>query len=360
MSHMDCSRRQALAAFASLLSTQILLEGQSAPLASDEPPGRITPMDDIANVFEIERVAERKLNQETFARIAGGDRSALERITFRPRLLIDTSLIDLSLDLVGQSLFSPVLVGPASHQKRFHAQGEIAMAQGAKAANAILIASEHSDDPIEEICSHSASTWYQVYPDTDHGALLERIQHAVKAGCSAVCLTLGTSGQRMELPANGELQQVHAPYNWDKIEQLRDDIGVPLLLKGIMNPSEADTAVERGMAGIVVSNHGSNRSTGTISPVSILPSIQEAVKGRIPILIDGGLRRGSDALKALALGASAVMVCRPALWGLAAYGTLGVQKSIEFIQAELAQDMTMLGTVNLTAINRDHVRVHSR
>lgn len=356
------SRRQALSNFGGLLAASHCLRAQRAPELEGEPPGRIAPLEELANVPEFEPMAARKLNSETYVRIAGGERRALDCITFRPRMMVNTLELDLSLKLCGQEMFAPILIGPASHQQHFHSDGERATAQGAQAAHAVLVAAEHSGTSIEETTAHSPSPWYQVYPDADFGALQDRIQWAVHTGVRAVCLTLGDPERGQALPGSADGASGGHPgsYGWETIERLRDVAGAPLLLKGVMQPSEARAAAARGVAGIVVSNHGSGQAAGAAEPISLLPAIADEVGGRIPILIDGGFRRGGDVLKALALGASAVLVCRPVLWGLAAYGAMGVQKVLEMLQTELARDMVQVGAVNLAAIRRDHVRVHSR
>lgn len=348
MSAPRIDRRRALASFAALLAGSPGLRAQRAPRLVGEPPGRITPLEALASVPEFEPMAERKLNAETFSRIADGERGALDRITFRPRMMVNTEQLDLSLELCGQQMFAPILVGPASGQRRFHPDGELAVAQGAAAAKATLITAERSGAPVAEAIAAAPGAWRQVYPAADFGALAERVRLAAEAGCRAVCLTLGALVERP------------STYGWAAIERLRDAAGLPLLLKGVMRPEEARAAADRGIAGVIVSRHGAGRAAEAAEPISALPAVADAVEGRIPVLVDGGFRRGGDALKALALGASAVLVCRPALWGLAAYGAAGVQKAIEMLQTELAQDMVQLGAVNLAAIRRDHVRVHSR
>ena len=347
------TRRQALYGLASLVaSSPCLHAAQEAPELVGEAPGRMTPIDEFANVPEFEEMARRSLSESAFRRIAGGNRSALERITFRPRMMVDTKALDLSLELFGQEMFAPILIGPASRQGQLHSDGELATAAGAAAAKAALVTAEHSGTPLEETISAAPGAWRQLYPDSDVGALSERIQAAVETGARAICLSLGEGrGNRASMPAR---------YGWDVLERLRDLASVPFVLKGVMQPADALEAVQRGIAGVVVSNHGTGQAQGEADSVAVLPAIAEAVAGRVPLLVDGGFRRGSDVLKAIALGATAALVCRPVLWGLAAYGTAGVQKVVEMLQSELAKDMVQVGAVNLAAIRRDHVRIHSR
>jgi 4-hydroxymandelate oxidase len=307
-----------------------------------EPPGRIAPVRDLVNTFEFEAMAERRLPVAAFAEIAGSERDAFERITFRPRLMVNTMHLDLTTEIFGQRLFAPILVGPASEQKRFHPEGELATVTGASAAKAAMVVASHAGFPIQEIAAKSATTlWYQVYPEPDADAQRRRIAQALQSGCKALCITMGGA-------------------DWSAIDRLRQGAGVPCLLKGVMSPEEARDAIAKGIDGIVVSNHGGPAGTAMASPIEVLPAIAATVAGKVPILIDGSFRRGSDIMKALALGARAVMIGRPVLWGLAAYGSAGVQTILEMLQTELARDMAMSGKPNLKSLDASAVKIHSR
>jgi 4-hydroxymandelate oxidase len=346
------TRRQALAGYGTLAAAAPLLRGQTL---AGEAPGRIPPVQDLVNSAEFEAIAQRKLDSLTYAEIAGGDRGAFERITFRPRLMVDSTKMDLTTGLFGQALFTPILVGPTSQQKRFHPEGELAMARGALAAKAVMVVADHSSYPIKEIAQifTQAKTpfWYQVYLEPDMNQVRERVQQAISAGCKALCVTVGTVPPAPELTAG---------INRSAIDRLRQGLGVPVLLKGVMSPEEAQKAIAAGLQGIVVSNYSGRPLTGIASPIEMLPSIAAAVGGKAPILIDGSFRRGSDVLKALALGAHAVLLGRPTLWGLAAYGAEGVQNVVELIQSEFARDMAMCGKVNIKALDASVVRIHRR
>jgi 4-hydroxymandelate oxidase len=309
-----------------------------------EPPGRITPVAETVNIFEVEAMAQRRLDSLTYAEIAGSDRRVFDRMTFRPRMMVNTTRLDLTLSIfagtTGVSMFAPILGGPIAQQKRFHPEGELATARGLTAAKAVMVVSERSSCPIDQIAAEAkAGFWYQIYPDTDKA----RLRAALSSGCKAVCLTLSDTGM-----------------DWKSIDALRQGLNVPFLLKGIMTAGEAGEAVHKGVQGIVVSNYVGVpiAATALASPMEVLPGIADAVGGKIPILIDGSFRRGSDILMALALGASAVMIGRPVAWGLAAYGADGVQHVVELLQSELARDMAMCGKVNLKAIDRSMVKVH--
>lgn len=309
-----------------------------------EPPGRIAPLAETVNIFEVEAMAQRKLDSLTYAEITGSDRRVFDRITFRPRMMVNTTKLDLTLPIFGGSMFAPIVGGPISQQKRFHPEGELVTARGLAAAKAVMVVSDRSSFPVEQIAAEAkAGFWYQIYPDTGPDTGKERLRAAVSSGCKAVCLTLSDAG-----------------LDWKSIDALRQGLNVPFLLKGIMTADEAGEAARKGVQGIVVSNYvgAPTAATALASPMEVLPGIAEAIGGKIPILIDGSFRRGSDMLMALALGASAVMIGRPIAWGLAAYGGDGVQHVVELLQSELARDMAMCGKINLKAIDRSMVKVH--
>lgn len=349
MTAMAFNRRRALAGWASWLASAPLLRAQKL---IGEAPGRIPPVQELVNLSEFESVAQRKLDSLTFAEIAGSERSAFDRITFRPRLMIDSRQIDLSAQVFGQTLFTPILIGPLSRQKRFHPEGELAMVRAASAAKALMVVSDRSSYPIDEIAAQAHTTlWYQVYIGPDLNETRTRIERALAAGCKALVVTMG--GELSGTPAT-------AGVDWKNLDRLRKGIAVPVVLKGVMSPDEARKAMSSGVQGIIVSNYSARLVPGVASSIEMLPSIADAIGGKIPILIDGSIRLGSDALKALALGAQAVLLGRPALWGLAAYGSDGVQSVIQLLQASFARDMAMCGKVNIKTLDRTLVKIHRR
>jgi 4-hydroxymandelate oxidase len=320
------------------------LTRRSLLLAQETP---LTPRADLANVLESEDAARHKLAPDVFSMIAGGDRSFFERITFRPRMMVNTTGLDLSVELFGEKLLAPVMVGPAARQHRFHAEGELATVRGAAAAKTPVVVSGDSSFSIEKIAAEAKTAlWYQVFPEADIDVVRGRAQQAVKAGCKAVCVTVGANGHAA------------AHLSWNMIDQMRGGLGVPVVLKGIMTAEDAKEAVNQGIDGIIVSNYGGLLSKGLVSPMEMLPGITDAVAGKVPVLVDGGFRRGSDILKALAFGARAVLVTRPALWGLAAYGADGVQTVLEMLQTELGRSASQCGKVNVKSIDRSVVKLH--
>jgi 4-hydroxymandelate oxidase len=247
--------------------------------------------------------------------------------------------------LFGEKMFAPILAGPMARLQNYHADGEAGVARAASAAKAWMVVSSEASMPLEKIAAESKTIlWYQVFLDGDPAGVRAKMDQAVKAGCKAVCITV-----------NGPSRPAA---NWALIDQVRKGSKVPVLVKGIMTPEEAGAAVKRGIDGIVVSNYGGLLTPGMASSMEMLPSIVDAVAGKAPILIDGSFRRGSDIFKALAFGATAVMIARPVAWGLAAYGPEGAQQVLEMLQTELARDLAQTGRLTLKDIDRSVVKLH--
>ena len=354
------TRRKALAGFGSLVAASPLIADHPSKLIG-EPPGRIAPRLDLVNVLEFENMAERKLAPAVYANVAGSDRSFFDRITFRPRMMGPTTQLDLTISLFGEKMFAPLMVGPMARLQNYHPDGEVGMVRAASAAKSWMVVSSESSMPIEKIAAESKTTlWYQVFPEEDASAVRAKMDQAVKAGCKAVCITVGAPLRNAEgWPTPAKVAAMSRPaLNWAAIDQMRKGISVPVLIKGIMTPQEADAAVKRGINGIVVSNYGGLLTPGMASSMEMLPSIAEAVGGKAPILIDGSFRRGSDIFKALAFGATAVMMGRPIVWGLAAYGPEGAQQVLEMLQTEVARDMAHCSKRTIQDIDRTVVRLH--
>ena len=288
-----------------------------------------TPVEELVNVFEAEAMAKERLSPERFGLIAGSERRAFERMTFRPRMMVNTKNLDLSLDLFGQRHFAPILAGPAAMQQRFHAEGELATVRGAVAAKAGMVLAEQTSVGLDRVAPLMTTPfWYQLDPG-EAGAMRAQAQRAIGLGAKAIVLV--------------------PPLEWATIDQVRRGLTTPVLLKGVMTAGEARAAVERGLGGVVVSGYRAGQDAMAAS-LEALPAVAGAVAGKIPVLMDGSIRRGSDVLKALALGARAVLVARPVLWGLSAYGEAGVRQVLEMLQTELARDIAMCGVASLAEI----------
>ncbi|HVT72084.1 MAG TPA: alpha-hydroxy-acid oxidizing protein [Lacunisphaera sp.] len=338
------TRRQALGATGALLAGCCAAQGRAAIDGRDS--GGLpslpcpAPVDELVLVREFEDGARRVLPDAVFAMIASGDREAFERITLRPRMMIPTANIDLGVELFGRKLLAPIVVGPVAEQRRFHPDAELATARGAAAANVPLIVSSRSSVPLEQLAAETKNPlWFQAEAGPAGKA---PIQRAVSAGCEVVCLTLGAEG---------------SPPDWHAIAELRRSIDAPVLVKGVMTPSEAEAALQHGGQGIVVSNHGRSSTGATIMA---LPSIVDTVAGKAPVLVDGGFELGADIFRALAFGAQGVLVARPAMWGLAAYGADGVRAVLQILQCDLARTMAMCGNATVTSLDRSRLKTNVR
>ena len=362
MANNKVTRRRALgsvgAVVAGTVAGSVVGRGQ-APAAQRrerapwEPPlaVRLAPRDELVNVLEFEEEARKKLPPATFALIAGGDRALFDRITLRPRMLVPTTDMDLTVNLFGEDHFSPILVAPIADQKRFHAEGELATAKGAAAAKALLIVSSRSSVPLADIAQAAKpSFWFQVYA-SDSGARTQA-QEAVKLGAKAVVVTVGASHA-----SNGNRPATPSSINWSAVDAIRSGLSVPVIVKGIATPAEATAALQHNVQGIVASNFGGLLASKD-AMILALPNIIDAVAGKVPVLTDGAYRRGTDIFKALALGAQAVLLGRPVMWGLAAYGDAGVQSVIEMAQTDFGRYMAMCGKPNLKALDRTAVKIH--
>lgn len=359
----EMTRRRALRTFGLWLAASPLIEAaDKAPKLIGEPPGRITPPGELVNVFEAEAMARRLLPETLFATIAGTHHDAFDRLTLQPRMFVPTRNMDLTVDLFGEKLFAPILAGPASRIERFHAGGELALVHGAASTKTVVVLSSASNQPLDKLAAEAKSgAWCQVYPETDMAPVLSRVAQAVQTGCRAVCVTVGTPYRPTGFegaPNPARLAVFAKPdMNWSVVDQVRQAANLPVVLKGIMSPEEARTAVERGVDGLIVSNHGGRFVPGLATPIEVLPEIVDAVSGKIPVLMDSDIRRGTDIVKALALGARAVLIARPVLWGLAAYGEAGVRTVLEMLQGETARTMALCGKPNLAALDRSLVRM---
>ena len=354
MSNKKVSRRQALGRVGALLAGTAagsrLASGQTAatPPAQTQAP-RLAPRDELVNAPEFEEEAKKKLSATTFAMVAGGDRSMFDRITLRPRMLAPAVDMDLSQTILGDTHVTPIIVGPVADQQRFHPDGELATAKGSAAAKAFMIVSSHSSVPVDQVAAQNRSFWYQVF--ASDAAAKTQIADGVKAGAKALVITVGVN------PGAANAKPSAASINWAALDTLKQGVTVPVLVKGVATPADATSALARGAQAIIVSNYGGLLASKD-ALILELPKIVDAVAGKVPILVDGSFRRGTDVLKALAFGAQGVIVSRPAMWGLAAYGADGVQTVLELLQTDLSRYMGMCGKANLKMLDRTLVKVH--
>ncbi len=350
---------------------------------------------DPLNVADYERLAADRVDPGPLAYFSGGagdertlraNVEAWSDYELQPRVLVDVSAIDTRTTVLGTEIALPVIVAPVAMQRMAHPDGELAMARGAAAAGTILTLSTLATATPSEVASAApgAPRWYQVYVFKDRSITQALVDDAVNAGYEALVVTVDAPvpGHRerdlrvgFSVPQNIDVHAVtlargisHEPITaqnllglidptltWRDLERFVADAPLPVLVKGIQTAADARLAAETGVAGIVVSNHG-GRQLDTVAPTArMLPPIVDAVDGRVEILVDGGVRRGTDVATAVALGARAVLVGRPALYGLAADGERGVRRVLKILGIELWTAMTLLGTPTVADITREHV-----
>ncbi len=346
----------------------------------------------VASAADYERLARERLGAAVFSYVAGGaeDEATLAAnvAAFRTRALRARVLCDLAggntrLDLFGQSFAHPILLAPVAHQRLFHPDGECASALGAAASESGMVVSTQANATLEEIAGVSqAPLWFQLYVQPDRGFTRELVQRAAAAGYGAIVVTVDApvAGRRnreqragFALPPGVEAVNLRgmpgpslresrgdglfgsdmmaAAPTWRDLEWLRSLTTRPLLLKGVSDPEDARRALGEGIDGLVVSNHGGRTLDTQPASLDLLPAVIAALEGRIPVLLDGGVRRGSDVLKALALGARAVMIGRPYVYGLAAAGAIGVAHLVRILRAELEIAMALTGCATLDRID---------
>lgn len=355
--------------------TTALVAGASALLAQKgaAQPARASASPPLIALEDYERAARGRVDPAAWAYIEGG---AADELTLRwnleayrslqvlPRQLRDVARIDTSTSLLGHTLAHPVLLAPAACHKLVHPEGEVATARGARAAAAGMVLSSYSTVPIELVAREKPPLfWFQLYVQ-DRAYTLELIRRACAAGASAIAVTVDTpvGGARNRQERAGfqfpkdlpHISGAHAehPLKWSDLEWIRAASTVPILLKGILHPEDAELGIAAGAAGIMVSNHGARNLDTTPASIDALPAVADRVAGRVPVILDGGIRRGTDVMKALAHGADAVMVGRPLFHGLAVDGAAGVESVISILRHELAMAMALAGRPTIASLDR--------
>jgi isopentenyl diphosphate isomerase/L-lactate dehydrogenase-like FMN-dependent dehydrogenase len=346
------------------------------------------------SVADYERIAEERLEPGPWAYLAGGsgdewtlreNRAAFARWTFRPRVLCDVSEISTATTVLGTKIELPVVVAPVAYQQLYHPDGDCATARGAAAAGAGLAVSTFCTRSHEEIAAAAPGLmqWCQLYVFRDRGVTREHLAEAAAAGCSAVVLTVDTPrlAQRerdlrisFAVPSDLPLPYARAAIgdaaknpadqfallddsvSWRDLEWIASEAQVPVILKGVVTREDAETAVEHGAAAIVVSNHGGRQLDSAPATLDALPEVVDAIAGRAEVYLDGGIRRGTDVAKALALGARAVLAGRAPMFGLAAAGEDGVRHVLEILRDELTLALCLLGCTSPEEIGRGHIQ----
>jgi isopentenyl diphosphate isomerase/L-lactate dehydrogenase-like FMN-dependent dehydrogenase len=319
-----------------------------------------------------------------------------------PRRLVDVSKIDMSVQLLGTKWDTPIVINPLGSQKAFHPEGEIAVARAAKAKGHLQVLSTVATSSIEDVtAARGAPVWFQLYHRQDWAQTRQMLKRAEAAGCPAVVFTVdligGSNRETMIREARhdtrtctnchvggapmpgirggavvaddrrkpmlaGLVTETPIPDvgwpTWDYVKRIKDTTTMKVLVKGIVTSEDTQLAVEHGVSGVFVSNHGGRADNTTRATITSLPEVVIGAHGRIPVIVDGGFRRGTDFFKALALGATAAGIGRPYIWGLAAFGQEGVETVLALLRRELEMVMKQAGTVSIKRITRDYIVPH--
>jgi len=377
----------------------------TAQAAESDGPTRalIASANDALNVFDFELVARQKLPPAHYGYLATGvdddatllaNRTGFSKIQIRARRLVDVSRIDTSTELFGTTWKTPIVLAPVGSQKAFHADGEMASARAAGGRGHLQILSTGSTTSVENVTSAwRGPIWYQLYPTDTWRITQALVKRAERAGCPVLVLTVdlpfgrntetevrfrqsdtrqcaschqpGWAGYLRRKPMFDGLDltgvSMFAPgLTWEVVRRLRDITKLKLVLKGIETREDAELAVRHGVDGIIVSNHGGRAQEGGRGTIECLPEVVDGVQGKLPVLIDGGFRRGTDIFKALALGARGICIGRPYIWGLAAFGQAGVDKVLDILTRELVLMMRHAGTTSVGKIDRSFITTSAR
>jgi len=371
----------------------------------DIPGALLTPVaspEQALDVFDFQRVAEQVLPPAHYGYLATGtdgnetlraNREAFDGLYLRAMRMVDTSVVDTRLELLGQQLTSPIVLAPAGSQRAFHPDGELATARAAATRDHLQILSNVSTVSIEEVIqARGGPVWFQLYPTSEWPVAEKMLTRAQRAGAPVVVLTVdlhsGSNRVAMMRYMRMDERDCSACHDqtredawldrkpmyegtgavskgfdtpgmtWDFVRRLKDTTAMKVVIKGIVTAQDAEGALENGVDAVIVSNHGGRAEASGWATLDSLPQVVSAVAGEIPVMIDSGFRRGTDIFKALALGADAVCVGRAYLWGLAAFGQPGVEKVLDILRAELAMVMGQMGTATLADIGPEHIGRH--
>lgn len=368
-----------------------------APLNPDE---LIASPKDAINVFEFEPVARKNVPPAHFGYMASGiddevtvraNREGFLKFQLVPRRLNDVSKVDMSVELFGTKWDTPIVIAPTGGNKFFHPEGELAVARAAKAGNHLQILSTSASTSVEDTTgAREKPIWFQLYASPSWDIAKALVTRADKAGCPVLAVTVDRLGGRNQetlfrlrrtdtrdcsgchqpgavararrrpnydgIDLSGMTGMESSNMTWDFIKRLRDITSMKIVIKGIVSQEDAQLCVENGVDGLIVSNHGGRGEDNGRSTIDALPEILQAVNGRIPVLVDSGFRRGTDIVKALAMGAKAVCVGRPYLWGLGAFGQPGVERVLDILRTELRSAMQQCGANSVAKLTPSLVR----
>ena len=376
-----------------------------------QDPVLINDASEALDVFDFEPVARKKLPPAHWGYLATGtdddgtiraNREGFTRWDLRPRRLIDVSHVDPSIEMLGVRWETPIVLNPVGSQRAFHPQGELAVARAAKAKGHLQVLSTVATTSIEDVtAARGAPIWFQLYARGDWNQTRQMIKRAAAAGCPAIVLTVdllggsnrltmlreqlrdtrdcsschaggrprpGISGRvddrdnrrkpmLAELAPGEPIPEVGTP-TWDFVKRMKDTTTMKVFIKGIVTREDAELAMKHGVNGLFVSNHGGRAENSGRATITSLPEVVAGVAGRAPVIVDGGFRRGTDIFKGLALGATAVGIGRPYIWGLASFGQEGVEAVLALLRRELEIVMRQAGTTTVKRITKNHVVAH--
>lgn len=396
---MKTTRRQAILGAASIAAAAAIPKLESSPSHAETQEKMTTPtanqaLADAVSLSDFEAVAHQRMTYNAWEYINSGaadeitlrwNREALDKIRLNPRVLRDTTQLNTKVKVLGLELPFPVILAPTALHKLAHPEGELATARGAGQAGTLMTLSTMASTVLEDVAKAATHPlWFQLYVQRDRGFTQNLVARAVASGYKALVVTVDTpiEGARnrqerakFHLPPGVELANLKGMevkmsggkmdtersvfanilpdrLTWKEIEWLQSVSKVPVLLKGILNAEDADIAARSGVAGILVSNHGARNLDTVPATIDALPRVADKVAGRIPVLMDGGVRRGTDVLKALALGANAVLIGRPIFYGLATGGADGVTKVLNILRHEFEMAMALSGIDSIEKIDR--------
>jgi isopentenyl diphosphate isomerase/L-lactate dehydrogenase-like FMN-dependent dehydrogenase len=353
-------------------------------------PSETAPLEnffDATNVFQFEDVARTKLTPDIFHFIADGaddlktvraNREAFDLLQIRARRLVNVSKVDTTVNVLGHAMETPIILAPVGAQQMLHQEGEIASARAAASRKHLFIVAMLSSFSAGEIAAAGQSPiWFQLYPSPDRTTTQQLLRRAEAAGADVVVLTVDgpvrgnrerenwyrSHRQLSKPPRLGNLENLKGrlrigdpSLTWDIINWLKSNTQMKVVIKGIVTHEDARLCVKHGADGLIVSNHGGRQEGSNRGTLECLPEVVEAIDGQIPVLVDGGFRRGTDIFKALALGAQAICIGRPYLWGLATFGEDGVKKVLDLLRSELVRIMQLAGTPSIPDISSTFVK----
>jgi isopentenyl diphosphate isomerase/L-lactate dehydrogenase-like FMN-dependent dehydrogenase len=351
------------------------------------------------NVADYERLAAERIEPGALGYFSGGagdertlrdNVGAYARWRLRPRMLVDVGEVSTATTVLGEEVSSPIGIAPVAFQRLAHPDGEPAMARAAASTGSLMCLSTIATATPREVCDAApgGTRWFQLYLFRDRGVTMALAEEAIDCGYSAIALTVdapragrrerdirnafvippevrvpsldAATGGTAPMSVHEVFAQVDPTLTWKDLERLCSEVDVPVLVKGVLTAEDARLAVEHGAGGVIVSNHGGRQLDGVQASLDALPEVVEEVDGRVEVLVDGGIRRGTDALIALALGARAVLVGRPALWGLAVDGEDGARRVLGLLRDEFELALCLSGCASPASVSRAHISKQSQ